>query len=88
MANPIPEPEAIEPGELTHWIEQASAEARAHGVRGQMLTPFLLDRVGVLSNGRTIRANSALLVENARLAGQIARQLAIPNSTDKEIIKP
>ena len=79
VANPISEPDAIVPEELTPWVDQASSEAQAQGVRGQALTPFLLARIGELSKGRTIRANRALLLNNARLAGQIASVLAIPH---------
>jgi pseudouridine-5'-phosphate glycosidase len=42
------------------------------GVRGKDVTPFLLQEVARLSGGKTLKANIALLVANATLAGQIA----------------
>ncbi len=72
VVNPIPEPNAISRDELAVWLEQASAEAQAQGVRGQVLTPFLLRRIGEISAGKTIEANCTLLVNNARLGGEIA----------------
>jgi len=53
-------------------IEQASHEARAQKVHGQKLTPFLLQRISELTKGRSMRANLSLLLNNARLAAQIA----------------
>jgi pseudouridylate synthase len=87
VANPIPKQHAIGAAELGAWIDQASTESRAQGVRGQGLTPFLLRRIGELSGGRTIEANTVLLLNNARLAGQIAATLAMPNH-DEERIEP
>jgi pseudouridine-5'-phosphate glycosidase len=53
-------------------IEQASREARERKITGQKVTPFLLQRIGELTKGRSVRANQALLLNNARLAAQIA----------------
>ncbi len=53
-------------------IEQALAEATDAGVRGQAVTPFVLDWLHRESGGRTLRANRALVEGNARLGGAIA----------------
>ncbi len=62
--------------EVAAWVESANAEARQRGVQGKALTPFLLRRLAELSGGRTDEVNRRLLVENARLAAEIARALA------------
>lgn len=72
FANPIPEAAALDPGALEGWTAAALAEARAQGVRGPALTPFVLARLDALSGGRTVEANLALLEHNARVAGRIA----------------
>jgi len=46
------------------------------GVRGSAVTPFLLKRLAEVTEGRTLHANQALVVANARLAAQVARRLA------------
>jgi pseudouridine-5'-phosphate glycosidase len=53
-------------------IERGLAAADAAGVRGQGVTPFVLDYLHRSSGGRTLRANRDLIVGNARLAGQLA----------------
>jgi pseudouridylate synthase len=57
-------------------IEEALREAEARGVRGQGVTPFVLQFLHERSEGRTLRANRDLVVQNARLAGEIAVELA------------
>jgi pseudouridine-5'-phosphate glycosidase len=56
-------------------IDQALAEAQAAGIHGQAVTPFLLQRVGELTHGNSLRTNLALLRNNARVAAQIAQYL-------------
>jgi len=46
------------------------------GVRGRNVTPFLLERLRGLTEGRSVFSNRALLASNARLAGQLAVALA------------
>jgi pseudouridine-5'-phosphate glycosidase len=58
-------------------IAQASREAVEKKIHGQELTPFLLQRLNELSNGRTLQANLALLLNNASLAAHIARVMAM-----------
>ncbi len=76
VTNPIPATDAIPKSELVPIIHQASKEATEKKIHGQALTPFLLQRISELTNERSLRANLALLRNNARLAAQIARALA------------
>jgi pseudouridine-5'-phosphate glycosidase len=72
VTNPVPGADAIPRAELDPIIEQASREAQDRKIHGQKLTPFLLDRISGLTKGRSMRANLSLLLNNARLAAQIA----------------
>jgi len=73
VTNPVPEIEAISKSEMEPYIEQANREAREQGIHGKALTPFLLPRISELTEGKSMRANLALLLNNARLAAQIAK---------------
>ena len=57
-------------------IEQALAEAHARSISGQAVTPFILSYLHRESGGRTQKANKDLVAQNARLAGEIARDLS------------
>lgn len=72
---PIPESEALPAEEINTIIEQALVEAQDKNIRGQGVTPFLLSRVSELSHGNSLRANLALLRNNAKVAAQIAHYL-------------
>lgn len=76
VGNPIPEDEALQPAEWDHWLRAARAEATRRRVRGSAVTPFLLAHVASASGGQTVRANLALLEDNARVAAEIAVALA------------
>ena len=71
VANPVPEAEAISKSEMEPYIEQANHEAHVQGIHGKVVTPFLLSRINELTKGKSMRANLALLLNNARLATQI-----------------
>ena len=77
VTNPVPSADEIPKSEIEEWIDQASQEAKDQKKRGQELTPFLLQRINELSNGRSVRTNLSLLLNNARLAAQIAKSMAI-----------
>lgn len=77
VTNPIPETEAIPKSEMEPIIAKASAEAIKRGIHGQALTPFLLSRIGELSKGKSLKANLALLLNNARLAAEIAKEVSV-----------
>lgn len=72
LANPI-EPEHEMPrARIDAAIAQALAEADAQGIRGKASTPFLLARVAALTGGDSLQANVELVLNNARLAAQVA----------------
>jgi pseudouridine-5'-phosphate glycosidase len=76
LAQPLPKEAALEPEDFHKALVRAESQARAEGVRGPALTPFLLARLADLTDGRTLRANQALIVANARLAARVASALA------------
>ena len=78
VANPLPEGQALEPDRIEAAIEGAVRAARAAGIGGKELTPYLLDRVAEATAGDSLKANAALLVNNAGLAAEIAVALAGP----------
>ncbi len=75
VANPIPEADGIPKRELAPLLETASQEAQSRQIHGQALTPFLLQRINALTEGKSLRANLALLLNNAHLAARIAREM-------------
>ena len=72
FVNPAPAESALPKEEMEKLIERAIAEGMKQGIRGKDATPFLLREVARLSKGKTLKANIALLISNARLAGQIS----------------
>ncbi|MBL7184038.1 MAG: pseudouridine-5'-phosphate glycosidase, partial [Anaerolineae bacterium] len=56
-------------------IEQALAAAEERGMKGKVLTPFLLSQMARITEGRSLVANIALLKNNAAVAARIARAL-------------
>jgi pseudouridine-5'-phosphate glycosidase len=76
VANPIPAADEIPAKEIEPAILQAVEEAATGGLRSAEVTPFLLARLAELTGERSIRANVALLLNNARLAAEIALALA------------
>ncbi len=75
VANPIPQDAEIPRAEIVPVIETALAEAAAQGIAAKSVTPFLLERIFALTEGRSLEANIALVKSNARLAAAIARAL-------------
>jgi pseudouridine-5'-phosphate glycosidase len=75
LAQPVDEDVAVPPDVFDAAVTTAEAEAQAQGVRGSGVTPFLLARLADLTVGRTLAANQALIVANARLAAEVAAEL-------------
>ena len=78
VVNPPPPEVAIPAAQVTGEIEQALQDAAAAQIRGQAVTPFLLQRVAELTGGASLQANLGLLRNNARLAARIASCLVEP----------
>ena len=72
VANPIPEAFALPAEKIDQMIELALRDAAARGIGGKALTPYLLERVNELSGGDSLAANIELVLNNARLAAEIA----------------
>jgi len=73
---PVPEVYALSKDVMNQAINQAIGECSSHGVIGKAVTPFLLKRVSELTEGESQKANVALLINNALVAGQIAYALS------------
>ncbi|MFM8414263.1 MAG: pseudouridine-5'-phosphate glycosidase [Planctomycetota bacterium] len=78
LANPIPAEHEMPREVHDAALAVAIADAAAAGIRGRDVTPFLLERMRLLTDDRSLAANEALLVHNARMAARIA--VALPNS--------
>ena len=76
ICTPPPADVAIPEAEARAVVEQAVREADAAGIEGPAVTPWLLQRIAVITDGRFVRTNTALIVNDARVAGQLARSLA------------
>ena len=72
LAQSCPADVAIPASEFDAWLLEAEREANTANVTGAKVTPFLLARLAELSNGRTLVANRALIVANAKLAAEVA----------------
>jgi pseudouridine-5'-phosphate glycosidase len=75
VANPIPAEAEIPHETLAPVIDAAIAEADRRGIAGKALTPFLLQRIYEATEGRSLVANVALVLNNARLAAAIATEM-------------
>lgn len=73
---PIPEESELAAPEVDRALEEALRECARAGVRGKAITPFLLSRVERATEGKSLAANRALLVNNAAIAARISRSLA------------
>jgi pseudouridine-5'-phosphate glycosidase len=72
VCQPLPAGEELPREKVDDAIRQARREAHEQRIQGQALTPFLLARLAELTGGATLRANLALLLNNAKLGAQIA----------------
>jgi len=75
VANPIPVEHALDDDEIGVVIDEAIREMGRLGITGKDTTPFLLARIAERTDGRSLAANIELVVNNARLAAEIATAL-------------
>jgi pseudouridine-5'-phosphate glycosidase len=76
LAVPVPVEDEVPAQLLQETLAAALAEAERKEIGGRELTPFLLSRMADGSGGATLRANIALLANNARVAAEVARALS------------
>jgi pseudouridine-5'-phosphate glycosidase len=72
VGNPVPEVSAMQNGEIDAIIAQALREADEQGVKGKLVTPFLLARIKELTGGRSLATNIALVKHNALVGARLA----------------
>ena len=75
VANPVPAANEIPRDFMMPVVEAAIAEAKKRGIAAKAVTPFLLQRIYELTNGRSLDTNIALVLNNARLAAAIAIEI-------------
>ena len=75
VVNPIPEEYAMPEDAMSACIDQAISIANANGVKGKEITPFLLDKIKTLTDGKSLAANIQLVLNNAKLGAAIASSL-------------
>lgn len=76
VANPVPSEHELPRDLYESALAGALGDASKAGIRGRALTPFLLDRMRERTGGASVRANRALLLQNARVAAALAVGLA------------
>lgn len=76
LAVPAPANDALPDKTMADAVDQALKDAAEHKIQGQEVTPFLLNRVSELTGKSSMKANLGLLLNNARVAAQVAVALA------------
>ena len=72
---PVPAGDALPEDVAGRSIERAISDAASGGIRGPALTPWLLKRIAEITGGASVRANTALIVNNARVGARLAADL-------------
>jgi pseudouridine-5'-phosphate glycosidase len=72
VVNPVPEADALDAAEVERHMAQALQEMAARAVTGKAVTPYLLNRMKEVTEGRSLQANLALIRNNAGVGAQIA----------------
>lgn len=85
---PVPADVALPEEVAREAVERATREAEAAGVHGPDLTPWLLARIAALTDGASVRANTALITNNASVAGRLARALASARTDTASVAAP
>ncbi|MEM7346749.1 MAG: pseudouridine-5'-phosphate glycosidase [Chloroflexota bacterium] len=80
ITNPVPVEDEWPQAEAQKVIEKALGEADAAQISGKEATPYMLDRINELSHEQSKRANIALLINNSRLGGEVAKALSQQSS--------
>lgn len=76
VTNPIPEEYSMDPELINGAIEKAMKDAEVQGIHGKEATPFLLSAIKEITKGQSLEANIQLVYNNARLAADVAVEMA------------
>lgn len=76
IGNPIPKEFEMDYDTINNAIESALKEAEEKNIAGKKVTPFLLDKVKTITDGKSLDANIELVYNNAKVAAQIAKDLS------------
>lgn len=76
ICNPVPEQDSMDHDQMTAIITRAIAQAEEAGIRGTALTPYLMDRICAMTDGRALDVSRKLACGNARAAARIAAAYA------------
>jgi pseudouridine-5'-phosphate glycosidase len=76
VANPLPKEEQLDPEMHDRALRAGLEELGRRGVRGKDVTPFLLDRFALETEGKSLRVNKEIILRNAALAARIAVALS------------
>ena len=77
VANPIPAIYQVEYAAINQAIDEAVKRAEAANIQGKALSPFLLAEIESITKGESLKANIQLVLNNAKLAAQLAAAYAI-----------
>ncbi len=72
VTNPIPEEYSMDAEYINREIDIAIEEMKRLGIKGKETTPYLLDKIQKLTGGESLEANIKLVLNNAKLASEIA----------------
>lgn len=76
IANPIPEEHALDENLINDAINKALSDATKKGIHGKQTTPFLLEAVKTITDGKSLKANIELVYHNAQVGAQISKALS------------
>ena len=82
LTNPIPEEYAMPEDKMNKCIDDAVRMASELGIHGKQVTPFLLDKIKTLTEGKSLEANIKLVLNNAKLGAEVAKELCKESAND------
>ena len=75
VTNPIPEAYSMDADRINAVIDEAIEDAKKLGIHGKETTPYLLARIKDLTGGDSLASNIQLVLNNARLAAEVAKEM-------------
>jgi pseudouridine-5'-phosphate glycosidase len=88
VANPIPTENELDSDWIESRIAEALADAEKAGISRKAVTPYLLQRIFELTEGKSLKANIALVENNARVAARIAVALVALQPGKAQALRP